>query len=159
MKINWFTVIAQIINFLILVWLLRRFLYKPVLNAIDKREEKIAFQLKDAKAKETEAKKEQAEFMKKNEKFDQQKKDLIDEAVAETNEERRKLLEAARNEAEALRSKLDKSLQVMQENVEHDIAQKIQQEVFAIARKTLTDLASLSLEEQSADIFIRRLNK
>lgn len=37
MKINWFTVIAQVINFLILVWLLRRFLYKPVLNAIAER--------------------------------------------------------------------------------------------------------------------------
>jgi F-type H+-transporting ATPase subunit b len=63
MKINWFTVIAQIINFFVLVWLLRRFLYKPVLKAIDERENKIASELKDAKAKETEAKKEQAEFL------------------------------------------------------------------------------------------------
>ena len=40
MEINWFTVIAQVINFLILVWLLKRFLYKPVLNAIAEREKK-----------------------------------------------------------------------------------------------------------------------
>ena len=159
MKINWFTVIAQIINFLILVWLLRRFLYKPVLKAIDERENKIASQLKDAKAKEAEAKKEQAEFLKKNEKFDQQKKKLMDTAVAETNEEREKLLEEARNEAATLRSKLEKSLKTMQENLEHDIAQKTQQEVFAIAGKTLSDLASLSLEEQSVNIFIKRLSE
>ncbi len=48
MKIDWFTLIAQVINFLILVWLLRRFLYKPILKAVDEREKKIASQLKDA---------------------------------------------------------------------------------------------------------------
>jgi F-type H+-transporting ATPase subunit b len=159
MKINWFTVIAQIINFFVLVWLLRRFLYKPVLKAIDERENKIASELKDAKAKETEAKKEQAEFMKKNEKFDQQKKKLMDNVIAETNEEREKLLEEARNEAAVLRSKLEKSLDAMQENLEHDIAQKTQEEVFAITRKTLKDLASMSLEEQSVNIFVNRLKE
>ena len=157
MKINWFTVIAQIINFFVLVWLLRRFLYKPVLKAIDERESKIASQLKDAKAKETEAKKEQSEFLKKNEKFDQQKKKLMDKVIAETNVERDKLLGEARNEAAVLRSKLEKSLNAIQENLEHDIAQKTQGEVFAIARKTLKDLASMSLEEQSVNIFTNRL--
>src|SRR5665648_914588 len=159
MKINWFTVIAQIINFFVLVWLLRRFLYKPVLKAIDERENKIASELKDAKAKETEAKKEQAEFLKKNEKFDQQKKKMMDNVIAETNEEREKLLEEARNEAAVLRSKLEKSLNAMQENLEHDIVQKTQEEVFAIARKTLKDLSSMSLEEQSVNIFINRLKE
>ena len=159
MKINWFTVIAQIINFFVLVWLLRRFLYKPVLKAIDERENKIASELKDAKAKETEAKKEQAEFLEKNEKFDQQKKKLIDNVIAETNEELEKLLEEARNEAAVLRSKLEKSLDAMQENLEHDIAQKTQEEVFAITRKTLKDLASMSLEEQSVNIFVNRLKE
>ena len=159
MKINWFTVIAQIINFFVLVWLLRRFLYKPVLKAIDERENKIASELKDAKAKETEAKKEQAEFLEKNEKFDQQKKKLMDNVIAETNEEREKLLEEARNEAAVLRSKLEKSLDAMQENLEHDIAQKTQEEVFAITRKTLKDLASMSLEEQSVNVFINRLKE
>ena len=159
MKINWFTVIAQIINFFVLVWLLRRFLYKPVLKAIDERENKIASELKDAKAKETEAKKEQAEFLEKNEKFDQQKKKLMDNVIAETNEEREKLLEETRNEAAVLRSKLEKSLDAMQENLEHDIAQKTQEEVFAITRKTLKDLASMSLEEQSVNIFVNRLKE
>jgi F-type H+-transporting ATPase subunit b len=159
MQINWFTVIAQILNFLLLVWLLKRFLYKPILKAIDEREGKIASQIKDAEAKETLAKKEQAEFSKKNEMFDKQKKGLMDKAVAETNEEREKLLEAARNDAAELRSKLEKALNEMQENLNRDLAQKAQHEVFEIARKTLADLASVSLEEQSANIFIKRINE
>jgi F-type H+-transporting ATPase subunit b len=141
------------------VWLLRRFLYKPVLKAIDERENKIASELKDAEAKETEAKKEQNEFLKRNEKFDQQKKKLMDNVIAETNEEREKLLEEARNEAAALRSKLEESLNAMQENLEHDIVQKTQEEVFAVTRKTLKDLSSMSLEEQSVNIFITRLKE
>lgn len=158
MQINWFTVIAQIVNFIILVWLLKRFLYKPILKAIDEREEKIAAKIEDAEAIDAKAKREQAEFQKKNEKFDKEKKGLMEKAVAETIKEKEKLLEAARDEATELRTKLDKSLKEIQENLNRDIVQKTQHEVFAIARKTLADLASLSLEEQSANIFIKRLN-
>ena len=45
MLIDWFTVSAQVVNFLILVWLLKRFLYRPILNAIDAREKRIAKEL------------------------------------------------------------------------------------------------------------------
>jgi hypothetical protein len=51
MLIDWFTVGAQVLNFLILVWLLKRFLYKPILDAIDAREQRIAAELADADAK------------------------------------------------------------------------------------------------------------
>jgi len=159
MQINWFTVIAQIINFIVLVWLLKRFLYKPILKAIDEREKKIAAQINDAEAKEASAKKEQDEFSKKNESFEKEKKGLMDKAVVETNKEREKLLESARNEAAELRSKLEKSVAEMQENLNRDIAHKTQKEVFAIARKTLSDLASISLEEQSIKLFIKRLKE
>ncbi|NDP22258.1 MAG: F0F1 ATP synthase subunit B [Paludibacter sp.] len=159
MQINWFTVIAQILNFFLLIWLLKRFLYKPILKAIDEREGKIASQIKDAEAKEKTAKKEQAEFSKKNETFDKEKKKLMDKAITETNEEREKLLEVARNDAAELSSKLEKSLKEMQENMNSDLVQKTQHEVFEIARKTLADLASVSLEEQSANIFIKRINE
>ena len=58
MLINWFTVVAQAVNFLILVWLLKRFLYSHVLHAIDEREKGIANQLAEAEAKKAEAQKE-----------------------------------------------------------------------------------------------------
>ena len=62
MLIDWFTVAAQAVNFLILVWLLKRFLYKPVLAAIDEREKRIETQLQDAEKKKTEALQEQTDF-------------------------------------------------------------------------------------------------
>ena len=62
MLIDWFTVGAQVLNFLILVWLMKRFLYQPILRAIDAREERIAKELADAQARRIEAQKEHDEF-------------------------------------------------------------------------------------------------
>ena len=57
MLIDWFTVGAQALNFVILVWLMKRFLYKPVLAAIDVREKRIAKEIADADAKKADAQK------------------------------------------------------------------------------------------------------
>lgn len=158
MKINWFTVIAQAINFLILVWLLRRFLYKPILNAIDEREKKIAAQIKDADDKKAAAIKEQADFKKKNDDFDAQKKALMDKAVANTNAQRDKLLEDAKNEANTLRSNLEKAIKEKQESDALASAAKTQEQVFTITKKALKEIASSSLEGQSVNTFIKRLH-
>ncbi|MGI8636369.1 MAG: hypothetical protein ACR2KZ_13300 [Segetibacter sp.] len=158
MKINWFTVIAQAINFLILVWLLKRFLYKPILNAIDEREKKIAAQIKDADDKKAAAIKEEADYKKRNDDFDAQKKALMDKAVADTNTQRDKLLEDAKNEASTLRSNLEKAIKEKQESDALASADKTQQQVFAITKKALKEMASSSLEEQSVNTFIKRLH-
>jgi F-type H+-transporting ATPase subunit b len=55
MLIDWFTVVAQAVNFLILVWLMKRYLYQPILKALDAREQRIAAELADADAKKAEA--------------------------------------------------------------------------------------------------------
>jgi F-type H+-transporting ATPase subunit b len=158
MKVDWFTVIAQVINFLILVWLLKRFLYKPILNAIDKREKKIRSQLEDAEAKKIEAKREQEEFKQKNDVFDEEKKALLKKAVDESKTAGEMLLEEVRNAADALAIKLKKEAQEIQKNTHRELVQKTQQEVFALSRKVLADLSDISLEEQSVSVFITKLN-
>lgn len=158
MKINWFTVIAQVVNFLILVWLLRRFLYKPILEAIDEREKKIADKLTDAEAKKAEAKKEQDDFKEKNETFDKEKAGLMTKAVDESNTERDKLIEAAKKKATDLQASLAEEWKKSKENLATELAQKTEKEVLAMTSKTLYELASISLNEQAAHIFIKRLN-
>ena len=158
MNINWFTVIAQVINFLVLVWLLKKFLYKPILNAIDKREKKITGQLNDADDKKASALKEQADFNKKNADFDHQKKALMDKAIADTNAQREKLLQDAKDEANILRSKLEKAIKESQQNDELANADKTQKQVFAITKKFLKEIASSSLEDQSVNTFNKRLS-
>ncbi len=157
MLINWFTVFAQAVNFLILVWLLKRFLYKPILHAIDEREKGIATQLADAEAKVAEAQKERDDFQHKNEAFDKERTALLKNATDEAKADRQRLLDEARTDAEALRAKRLDALRSEQRNLSQEIIRWTQKEVFAITRKTLADLASTSLEERMGDVFVRRV--
>lgn len=156
--LDWFTIIAQIINFLILVWLLKRFLYKPILNAVDAREKKVADELKNADAKEAEAQKEKDEFKHKNEEFDQQRNALLKKAKEDAKAERQRLLEEGRKEASDLKAKQQEALRNEEQSLSQEIGRRTQQEVFNITRKVLTDLAGISLEERTVDVFVQRLH-
>src|ERR1035438_10076543 len=157
MLIDWFTVGAQAINFIILVWLLKRFLYKPILDAVDAREKRVATELADADAKKAEALKERDEFQHKNEEFDQQRAALLSKATEEAKAERQRLLDDARKAADALSAKRQETLRSDAHNLNQAIRRRTEQEVFAIARKALTDLATTSLEERMCEVFTRRL--
>ncbi|BAN34536.1 H+-transporting two-sector ATPase, B/B' subunit [Sulfuricella denitrificans skB26] len=159
MLIDWFTVIAQVVNFLILVWLMKRFLYQPILNAIDAREKRIAKELADADAKKAEAKKERDEFQHKNDAFDQQRAALLSQATDEAKAERQRILDEARQAADVLSAKRQEALISEQQHLSEALTRRAREEVFAIARKALADLAGASLEERMADVFMRRLRE
>ena len=159
MLIDWFTVGAQVVNFLILVWLLKRFLYQPILNAIDAREERIAAELADADAKKAEAQEERDGFRRKNEEFDRRRAALLSEATDEAKAERRRLLDEARGAADALRAKQQETLKRDAQSLHQALTRRTRREVFAIARKALTDLATTSLEERMGEVFTRRLRE
>jgi F-type H+-transporting ATPase subunit b len=159
MLIDWFTVVAQTLNFLILVWLMRRFLYQPILHAIDAREQRIASELADADTKKTEAEREREEFRKNNEEFDQQRDGLLSRAKDEAKAERQRLLDEARHAADALRTKRQDALKREQQTLNDEITRRTREEVFAIARKTLTDLAGTGLEQAMSEVFTRRLRE
>ncbi len=159
MLIDWFTVVAQALNFLILVWLMKRFLYKPILHAIDEREKRIATELANADAKKAEAQKERDEFQHKNEEFDQQRAALLSKATDDAQAKRLQLLDEARKAAEAFSAKRQETLRNDAHSLNQAISRRAQQEVFAITRKALTDLATTSLEERLGEVFTRRLRE
>jgi len=96
MLIDWFTVGAQVLNFLILVWLMKRFIYQPILNTIDGREKKIADELADAAARKAEAIQERDDFKEKNEVFDQERADLLNKTTDDAETEGNRLLAEAK---------------------------------------------------------------
>ncbi len=159
MRIDWFTVGAQLLNFLVLAWLLKRFLYKPILDAIDAREKRIAATLADAAAKKSEAVQERDTFRQKNETFDRERDERLSQARDEVKAERQRLLDEARQATAEWRGKREEALRREHENLRGEITRRTQEEVFAIARKTLTDLADASLEERMAELFVRRLRE
>lgn len=159
MLIDWFTVGAQLINFLVLVWLMKRFLYGPILAAIDAREEHVASELADAEAKRAEAQEQRVAFEEKNEAFDQERTALLSQARAAAKAEGLKLEDVARERASALAARRQEALNNEAHDLAGAIAHRTRDEVFAIARKTLTDLADGSLEERICEAFIRRLRQ
>lgn len=159
MLIDWFTVIAQTFNFLILVWLLKRFLYKPILDAIDAREQRIAQELADAEAKKIEARQERDEFERKNSDFDQQRAALVIQMKEEINVKRQKLLDVTQHAADEMRTKRQQALQREQLAFGEEISRRAQDQVFSITRKTLRDLADTSLEESMTKVFARRVRE
>lgn len=157
MLIDWFTVGAQLLNFIILVYLMKRFLYQPVLDAIAAREAKIAAELADAAATKAKAHQQQAEFEQKNQTFDEQRAALLNDATEAANAERERLLAEARKAAEAASAARAKKLQADTQALHGEIVRKTQQQVFDIARRVLGDLADASLEQRACAVFIQRL--
>jgi len=159
MLIDWFTVAAQSINFLLLVWLLKRFLYKPILSAMDAREQRIARQLQDAEAQKHEAEAQSRGLRAANEEFARQKQALLDQAKAEAEDTRERLTEEARAEIEARRLRWRESLREEENALQAEITSCVQEEIMAISRHALHDLAGIELEQQIAAAFVCRLKK
>ena len=158
MLIDWFTVGAQALNFTVLVFLMRRFLYKPILRAIDAREKKIAAELADAAAKAADAKQERDEL--RHEKGARRAaRGDVEGGDGLRSAERRRLLDEARRAADALSDKRQEGLRSDAKSLREAIQRRTQHEVFAIARKALTDSATTGLEERLAAAFTRRLRE
>ena len=159
MLIDWFTVGAQVLNFVVLVWLMKRFLYKPVLDAIAAREKRIADQIADAVAKEKRAATEHKTFEDKNTAFDQQRANLLDKATADAKAEGLRLAEEAQKAALALAAKHQQALAKQAAYLQQTIAGRAVHEVFAVARKALGDLANADLESRMVEVFTQQLSQ
>jgi F-type H+-transporting ATPase subunit b len=157
MLIDWFTVGAQIVNFLVLVWLMKRFLYKPILGAIDAREERIAKELADGQRMQAEAAQERGEFMRRKKALEDTREEFLEKARDEAGDERQKLLGQAREEAEAERARQNKALKRDRDSLLDEIARRTREETYAIARKTLSDLAGANFDERASQVFAERV--
>ena len=83
----------------------------------------------------------------------------MSQATDEAKAERLRLLDAARQETDGLRAKRQEALITEQQGLRAALIHRAQEEVFAIARKALADLAGATLEERMADVFLRRLRE
>jgi F-type H+-transporting ATPase subunit b len=158
MLIDWFTVGAQIVNFLVLIWLLQRYLYRPILAAIDAREKEIVSRRDAALAEQKRAQKDREEFERQKAAMEQQRLALLNEAQEQARAERTRLLQEANGAAEALRTARQKELEEETANYRDELISLARQEIIATVRKILFDLASIELERASVEVFLRRLD-
>jgi F-type H+-transporting ATPase subunit b len=153
----WFTFVAQIINFIVLVLLLRYFLYGRIVDAMKKREEGIASGIEDAEEQKAMAEKEAAEFLQKSEELESRRKELMAEAAEEAKNERMKLVESARSEADRMSARWRESVLQEEKAFFHDLRRQISRQVCEITGSALASLAGADLEARIIDTFILRL--
>jgi F-type H+-transporting ATPase subunit b len=154
---DWFTVIAQIINFLILVALLKRFLYGPIVRAMDRREEEISARLDTAARKIGEAEQERERYESLTREFSEAREEMRAKARDESEALRSELLEKAREEVERSRTQWRESFRGERESFLRSLRRHVCEEVCAVARKVVTEMADSSLEERMAACLERRI--
>src|ERR1700722_6204170 len=159
MLIDWFTVGAQVLNFIVLVWLLKRFLYKPVLNAIDAREKRVAAELAAAELQMTEMKKSRDELQAKGSTFDEERGALLAKAILGAQMEAERLLGNARQAADAVTLQRNAALHSETARLSVELSRLAAAESINIARVALKDLAGADLEARICEVFARRLRE
>jgi F-type H+-transporting ATPase subunit b len=155
--IDWFTVAAQIINFLVLVGILKYFLYGRITRAMREREDRIAARLSEAQEREQEAKQELENYQKQNEELARKREQMLAQAREEAELERKKLLKEAREEVDRVKARWHETIDREKEAFLADLGQRAGHQVLEVARRALADLASADLEEHIVKIFTQRL--
>lgn len=157
MLIDWFTVSAQIINFLVLVFLLKHFLYRPITDAMDRREKGIASRLDEAEKKKETAEKEAARYRSKVDEIAEEREQMLRKAMDDANARKEELLKTASEEVERKKAAWEESIRGEKQSFLAELRKKTSTEVFAVARGALKDLASRALEKELIEGFKRHL--
>lgn len=157
MSIDWVTVVAQLLNFLVLVWLLKRFLYRPILDGIDAREAAIATRMSEATRIRETAEAAEADHRAEIARLKAGRESALAAVREEAEAERAALLSGAREriarELEAREADRIEEARRYSENLH----QKGAQALVALLRKALDDLAGETLEEQIVARTLTRL--
>ena len=94
------TILAQMLNFFILVWILARFAYKPLVSMMQERKERIAKDLADAQAARNEAEQFKADYAAQIANARQEAQQIVEKAVQQAEATTREQLAAAREQIE-----------------------------------------------------------
>ncbi len=157
MQIDYFTIFAQIINFLILVFLLRHFLYGPVTKLMEEREQKMVSRLLDVEKKKSEAELELESYRKMSQDLSNKREELLADAARGAQVLEADLMKKAREEVSASSANWYRDLQAQEATLLGDLNRRAGIEIYAIARRALQDLANEDLESQIINLFIKRL--
>lgn len=158
MLIDWFTVGAQILNFLILLFLLKIFLYDKIVAAMKKREQDISDRLQAAQDERKEAEAEKQRLQARQQELEDEREAILRQAREDAEERRKSLMDEIREEVDARRSQQREALDREQDAFLRELKSMAARQVAQICRKVLGDLADASLEDQLAAVFVEKLD-
>ena len=157
MIIEWYTIIFQGINFLILVFLLRRFLYRPIMETMDEREATILKRESDAKEAREAGERAVEEAQAREAELEAKKDQVLAAAQKEAAEKRREWLNEARKEVDQSREQWQEGLRRERETFLSELRRQLAQQACRIARHCLTDIADARLEDWVWQEFLKQV--
>ncbi len=155
MQIDWWTLALQTVNFLVLVWLLWRFLYRPVREVIEKRKEFAEQAFADADKQKSEAEAAQQRFEQARDQLAQERQDMLKKLHEELETERRKALDEARHEADKLLEAARGSLAKEREAA----LTEVREQVAALAIELASSLLRKVESNASGGVYLERLER
>jgi F-type H+-transporting ATPase subunit b len=158
-QIDWLTVSAQIVNFLVLVWLLKRFLYRPIVQAMTRRQELVAQRLAEAEERESQATLQREHYQSREAELERTRKEWLGNARDEVQVQRQTLLDGARAEVAAARQRWLGELEREREELGKALRRQVAESALAVARRTLAALADAQIEAQTVRAFLRQLEE
>jgi len=148
MSIDWITIAAQLVNFLVLVWLLKRFLYRPILDGIDAREAAIATRMSEAHLIRETAQAAEADHRAETARLKSGRENALAQVRQEAEAERDALLSDARDRVAAEQKAREAERIEEARRYSESLHSKGAAALIALLRKALDDLAGKTLEEQ-----------
>jgi F-type H+-transporting ATPase subunit b len=137
------SLVIQVVNFLILMFLLTRLLYRPLLSKMDERSQAIKRSLEEAQAARAEAQREREEHAARIQAAYAEAQSIRAAALAEAAEEQRRLVEAARTEAERLvasaRAEVQQEIQRARQDLRTEVSELAVQVAERLIRKSLRE--------------------
>lgn len=157
MSIDWVTVVAQTVNFLILVWLLHRFLYAPITKAVRARESRIQERLDEAAESRRFSKAEDERLRSEWDRLSQERTALLAKAQAEAAETKVALERQARAETAELRETWRREIEGEREAFIANLRESTARQFFVVAREAIGNLAGQALDDALVDRFAEQL--
>jgi F-type H+-transporting ATPase subunit b len=156
MLIDWFTVGAQVVNFLILLVLLKLFLFDRIKQAMDQRENNIKERFDKAKEQEAKAKDARESFEKKTQSLEDEWDARLKQADKEAKEQRESLIKQAREEVDGLKNNWQTALEQEKASFFDRFKKQAARLIFDTVEKTLSHLADTRAQDQAVKKFLSR---
>lgn len=156
MPIDWFTVIAQIVNFLVLVLLLKHFLFGKIIGAMEEREKSIASAMEEADSMRKRAEEDEQRHLRMNKELEESRIRFLDTSKQEAQSIRTGLIDNARAEVEDLKAIWRESITREKNSFLVELRCRIAKEAVIVVRSALLDLANVELEQRIVDVFLEK---
>ncbi len=158
MLIDPFTIIAQVVNFAILVVALKYVLYNRIIDAMNKREAAIAQRLDDAEEREQQADAAKHEHREKIDELERRRGEFLEDARSAANDRRDELLESARHDIDEQRRRWKSALRRERDDLERELRTSTSQAALAVSRRVLRDVADADLQHRALELALDRLD-